>query len=485
MNATPPLTRQQGLTLQLWSELSIHCLLTMEAIWAATWYQALQGFRNAWIAVFMVIVVFFITGYWSSRLLSELKFKRRWQRFFFAVWLVLALAASIKALVYPDVSLPFLQLFGQPLQAIFSSVPERGEFWHLLVFFLLVLRAIDIARSPIDQRRLMVSFQIGIFAFMIYGVVFSLAIQTISLIPLFLFLFFALIMLACGRISQISELRGGRLPGIQTLWTAGIALAAFFLILAALLAGWIFDIALARAVATVIFLAMALLMAIFLLMLSPFLFAIDAFVRWLQERFTSPEAQETFKSINQLLDKVGNADQSLKNIANVLEKFEPYLLIAILALVLVTAILWLGWRPVKRALVGEQESQNLPAPPLKVNFPRLSKISLPGRRRANQLLGAARIRQIYSRLLTLSAHLGVVRPPARTPVEFLPALVTLFPDHPAELELITRSYLRVRYGMLPETDAEVNDVVNAWKSVDRTGQKLAVLLKKQSSANKG
>jgi len=485
VNTAQPLTRRQGLTLQLWSELSIHCLLIMEAIWAATWYQAQQGFRHAWIEVFIVIGVFFVTGYWSSRLLSELRFKRRWQRIFFAVWLVFALAASIKILLYPDVSLPFLQLFGKPIQAIFSGIPERGEFWHLLVFFLLVLRAIDIARAPIDQRRLILSFQIGIFAFMIYGVVFSLAIQTISLIPLFLFLFFALIMLACGRISQISELRGGRLPGIQSLWAAGIALAAVLFILISLLAGWIFDIALARAVASLIFLVMAVLMAIFLFLLSPFLLALDSFIRWLQERFTTPEAQETFKSINQLLDKVGNADQSLKNITNILEKFEPYLLIAILALVLVTAILWLGWRPVKRALLGEQETQNLPVPPLKVTLPHLSKFTMPGLRRANQLVSAARIRQIYARLLALSARLGVARPPAKTPFEFLPPLVNLFPDHPAELELITRAYLRVRYGMLPETEAEVDQVVNAWQNIERAGRNLVALINKQAAGNKG
>ncbi len=471
--------------MQLWSELSIHCLLIMEAIWAATWYQALQGFHHAWISVFVAIAAYFITGYWASRLLSELRFKRRWQRIFFAVWLVIALAVSIEALLYPDASLPFLQLFGKPIQAIFSGMPERGEFWHLLIFSLLALRAIDIARAPIDQRRLLLSFQIGIFAFMIYGVVFSLAIQTISLIPLFLFLFFALIMLACGRISQISELRGGRLPGIQTIWAAGIALAAFVLILVSLLAGWIFDIALARAVASLIFLVMGLLMAVFLLLLSPFLLAIDSFIRWLQARFTSPEAQETFKNINQLLDKVGNADQSLKNIANVLEKIEPYMLIAILALVLVTGILWAGWRPVKRVLLGEQDTQNLPVPPLKVTLPRLSKITLPGLRRANQLLGAARIRQIYARLLGLSARLGILRPPASTPVEFLPALVKLFPDHPGDLELITRSYLRVRYGMLPETEAEVNQVVKAWQNIERSGRNLAAMMKKQAAGNKG
>lgn len=469
--------------LQLWSELSIHCLLLMETIWAATWYQALQGFRHAWIEVFVAIGTFSVTSYWLSRILSELKFKKRWQRIFFALWLILAFAATIKALLYPDVNLPFFQLFVQPLKAIFSSVPERGEFWHFLIFSLLALRAMDIARSPIDHRRLMLSFQIGIFAFMIYGVVFSLAIHTISLIPLFLFLFFAMIMLASGRISQISELRGGRLPGIQSLWVVGISLAAFFLILAALLAGWVFDIALARAVATFIFLVMALLMALFLLLLSPFLFAIDSFIRWLQTRFTSPEAQDTFKFINKLIEKVGNADESLKNVANVLEKIEPFILIAILVVILATTIFWLGWRPLKRALLGEQDTQNLPVTPLKISFPHLPQIPLPGLRRANQLLGAARIRQVYARLLALCARLGANRPPAQTPVEFLPALNALFPDCCAELDLITSAYLRVRYGMLPETEAEVNDVVAAWQNVDRAGRKLAALMKKQSGSN--
>lgn len=483
MSSGPAATRPSTARLRLWSELSVHFLLVMEATWVATWYQALHRFHEAWVVDFLALGGFFVAGYWLSRLLSEWNFKWRWQRIFFGLWLAGALGLSFKLLLYPDLDLNLLQLYARPIQAIFRAVPEQGEFWHLLIFFALALRAIDVARTPIDHRRLLLNFQIGIFAFMVYGVVYSLSIRAVSLSPLFLFLFCGLMMLACGRVSQISELRGGRLPGIQTHWAAGIALAALALILVALFAGWVFDVALARAVATLIFLIFGLLTTVFLLLLSPFLMVIEYVIRWLQQRMTTPEAQETFNLFNQLFNKISNVDQSLKNVVNILEHIEPYFLVVILALILIGAILWLGWRPLKEVLLGEQDVQNLPRPPVKFGLPRVA-VRLPAARRASQLLGAARIRQIYARLLALSARLGHPRPPARTPNEFLPTLASLFPDRRAELECITRAYLRVRYGLLPESDAEVQTVLDAWQSVNLAGRQLAALLKKQSDANR-
>ena len=61
------------------------------------------------------------------------------------------------------------------------------------------------------------------------------------------------------------------------------------------------------------------------------------------------------------------------------------------------------------------------------------------------------------------------RPDAVTPLEFIPTMDAIFPDHHRELDTITSAYLRVRYGEFPETDGEVQSVEQAWYTVREVG----------------
>jgi hypothetical protein len=86
---------------------------------------------------------------------------------------------------------------------------------------------------------------------------------------------------------------------------------------------------------------------------------------------------------------------------------------------------------------------------------------------AARLIAAARIRIIYARLLRLGTRLGEPRAPAATPIEYLECLARVFPAAQDELELITNAYLRVRYGELPETREQVEEVESAWAIIRR------------------
>jgi hypothetical protein len=72
--------------------------------------------------------------------------------------------------------------------------------------------------------------------------------------------------------------------------------------------------------------------------------------------------------------------------------------------------------------------------------------------------------------MQLSEVLGRPRPAALTPLEFLPVLGDLFPGLEGDLALITSAYVWVRYGELPETQAEMDEVEAAWKRVQAEGQ---------------
>jgi hypothetical protein len=106
---------------------------------------------------------------------------------------------------------------------------------------------------------------------------------------------------------------------------------------------------------------------------------------------------------------------------------------------------------------------------------RLNELSQSLRGRTNlrggqRWLAAAKIRRIYARLMELASKLGEPRPPAYTPLEFLPILENLIPEGKADIQVITDAYLRVRYGELPETNQEINRVEEAWEQVNALGK---------------
>jgi hypothetical protein len=87
-------------------------------------------------------------------------------------------------------------------------------------------------------------------------------------------------------------------------------------------------------------------------------------------------------------------------------------------------------------------------------------------------LAAARIRRIYAQLMDLCAELKYPRPDSTTPLEFLPELGELFTDQTAALCLLTEAYVRVRYGELPESHAEIQAVEAAWQLILEEGARL-------------
>jgi hypothetical protein len=86
-----------------------------------------------------------------------------------------------------------------------------------------------------------------------------------------------------------------------------------------------------------------------------------------------------------------------------------------------------------------------------------------------RLLAAARIRRVYVQMTNMAADLGHPRLEAQTPLEFLDTLGQLFPLAKMEARTITEAYLKVRYGELPETQGEVDQVEEAWQLVQKAG----------------
>lgn len=76
---------------------------------------------------------------------------------------------------------------------------------------------------------------------------------------------------------------------------------------------------------------------------------------------------------------------------------------------------------------------------------------------------AASIRRIYYQMEQMATAVGYPRAEAVTPYEYLPLLQQTWPDNIADIRLITEAFVRIRYGEYPETEAEFNEIQNAWQ----------------------
>ena len=78
---------------------------------------------------------------------------------------------------------------------------------------------------------------------------------------------------------------------------------------------------------------------------------------------------------------------------------------------------------------------------------------------------AVSIINIYLQMTQISSEIGYPRHTSETPYEYLKTLVNLWPNHQQDVQLITRAYVKVRYGEFPETREEFEAIKMAWERV--------------------
>jgi hypothetical protein len=227
---------------------------------------------------------------------------------------------------------------------------------------------------------------------------------------------------------------------------------------------------------------------------------ISILITLLQKVFNSNGLQslaDSLQNLNQtifgfrrnILDTIGNSALS-KFIQHWGPALKTIFLVAILGLFVAGILAWMGitlWQDhVRRQLGGEQktgiQAENLFQRLLERLLNRLGNTRealarLTDLKHRQRLRAAARIRQVYADLMDLCASLGQPRKEAETPLEYLPQLKRLFPQMQAEAMLITHAYNAIRYGQLPETQQEVNEVEVSWQKIKSAGRELASELK--------
>lgn len=80
---------------------------------------------------------------------------------------------------------------------------------------------------------------------------------------------------------------------------------------------------------------------------------------------------------------------------------------------------------------------------------------------------AVSIRRIYKQMMELAEEYGYPKLETQTPYEYQPTLDQAWPQNRPETRLITDAYVKIRYGELPETQAELEAIRQAWRQLQQ------------------
>jgi hypothetical protein len=473
--------------IRYWRELSILSLMVMELSWVVPWYRSLTPETYAvsvWRAFFVLFAILLL-AHLFTRLMNYLDLKIRFRRGITLGLIIISVFLGLKLLLYESDPIQLGELVNRPFRA-FSDVGGLipDEFLVMVIVLVVYWRGMSLATKYVDPISVRQNFYLGLGMYTAF--IFINTIVTGETPGLLLYVFFvsALIALGSARIFTITQLRGGARNPFDLRWFLGIFVTTLLIVGLAALIAWIFSDR-TSILAGIGGLLMGLFGILMLVLISPVIFIIERIATTMPQ--SSGTMQRMVDALSELRNSVGRLANNLFGLFNIpgflewVQFIKPILLwvfvIAIIIIILYSISRWLFHE--KRtgeddteSIIGSGDILRMFRQALQDRMDELSQ-SLRGRadlRAGQRWLAAAKIRRIYARLMELASKLGEPRPPAMTPLEFLPTLKALLPQGIMDIQLITDAYLRVRYGELPETSQEIQQVEEAWGRVNTLGK---------------
>ena len=473
-------------------------LLLMDLCWLAPWYRTLTPATNAASAqlVFLVFGGVLFSVHWVVRLFNLVNLRFDLRRVFLIGLIILDIWLAIRFLLYSREEVGFEDWLRRPFSELNTGaglIPD--EFLVGLLVLVVAWRGVSHAQEYIEPATVRRSFVVGLFMFL--GYIFFNTIITGEDPGVFLYLFFLVGLLAMGaaRISVISSLRGGVRVPFDRNWFLGVLIGTTVIVALASVIAWIFSTRL-HILEQIGSLLLGMIGLIMVAVISPAIYLMQTIIQGI--RPDSAFLRNTLRAIEELRAAFAGLASDLLNLMDRIGIFNwgprlrPLFLWGILIFVAFLVITGLFRWALREAEERGEERESLS----NADLLRLLKDALQNRLRkladslsgltsirpGLHLLAAARIRRIYALLMQMAERLGKPRPPAITPLEFLPALGELFPALEKDLALITHAYIRVRYGELPETQGELDLVEAAWERVRAEGQQMVSQIKKSPSS---
>jgi hypothetical protein len=466
----------------IWHEFARLIQIWMESVWMILWVWSIFNTRLN-ISYWMLLLILgglMTLSYIFAVGVQRIKTSLLNIRLLFLGWTVICVWIAIKLVLYPTrvigIISPFILSFHYVLEK--NDIPS--EVWLAIVTGLIVLRAVKLSQFHVSSYSVRNSFQIGLILLLFSGLFGINPSLPAPVMPVIVFLGLSLVGLSSAKLAEMSRQRGGSRVSLKPVWlllitalTAGILLFGYLL---AALMHWqaagitdisVFILAILTTLLIIPFALVALLLTMILIPFIRLLARIGLF--------------EFFK-----LDPASlGIDPNLKTIPG-LQRELPIapVFVMIILVILLLAIAYLAGRIRRKKMIAYGENN----PQIEVDygggekgkgwlrrkilsaFDQFgSRIRIPNARKA---WAAARIRRVYAQFLELMHQLGIPREKSQTPLEYLPLAGNSMPAQQTDMETITRAYLLVRYGEIPEDEEEVQMVFSAWQRINRAARPL-------------
>lgn len=446
---------------------------------------ALMGWARYWPPgeVLLWLLLIMLLPFNLARLMSTLQIPPSQQQSVMAVTLILTIIIVIRSLLHDPQSLFDFRWLAE----FYTTLATESGSWarDFSVFVLIVLlwaRGIRLATRSFDLQRIGLRLRAGSLIFAPVAIWFAYQRLFWDVTPFLLLFFMAgLMAVALVRAEEVEQYRSGRSASLSPRWL-GVVLAASLLIIftaggltvmisgepAVAVVGWLapfwlaLEFAAAVALTTFTYLAVPLL-AVAEPLLQLLIFALAALLARVLARLALvlPEAGLGLtEEMNPLFEEVSSGAGEIGTGGRLI------ILLLMLALILLVALILS--RVYRQATLATSDGQMIGSAG--------EESDEAGRgRRLLQRLGflrqwrtAASIRRIYLQMLRAAAGRGFPRVESETPYEYLPTLARLWPENKADSQLITEAYVKIRYGQLPETKAELDAIKDAWQRLEET-----------------
>lgn len=465
-----------------WELFTIIMLVLMDLSWITPVYLLMLG----WSLGSPPLMVFLVFGviYLASSLIASLP---QYVDIFLGIIQIALLAILLfgvlwaaSTLIYFRDQLAIIPTISRYFSRLIQfSIPLKPELWLSLGVFLVWRRGFSIANRSIGLGLIRRSFRAGGIALVVVGVFAALFSYSLPYLEAGLFIFTSLLAMGGARFSTLGSMRGSKKVAFKREWVAGLTLMALMVLTLSVGFGVFAAGPFSTWISGFLIAAERYVSAVLKVILTPIINFLGIIFAWLWSLFATPPVQDP--TAEEVLEE--GLEGPLTQVQTFATDPEFAALLSrigtVIGILLIVAFVYFAIRRFRQESkprsLGDEDAISIAgslSDYLKGIQARAKQVfeGMSGLNPAARLLAAARIRIIYARLLRLSARLGEPREPAVTPIEFLAILEKVFPASRDELECITNAYLRVRYGELPETRDQIEEVESAWGVVRRRGR---------------
>jgi hypothetical protein len=449
-------------------EAGLIAILLMETAWIVPWFRGLTPRLGAQsnAATSLLLLGLSVLAMLAGRFARRLELRAAVRTILLITALLLSTTLALRLILFEGAGLGTLEV-------LVHSVTSFAGVLDLLPDELLIILAVLYAwrrgviaaeRDPLDPARAAHAFRLGLLAFALHALIYQETHAALFFEALPVYALSGLMGIGLARADRLSASRGGGGTPFTARWLIALLGVGSVTVLLGLALSWLLlspgGVGLAQWIGRAVqALAEGLMLAIGPLAIAVAA-AVEAAVKFLIEvlglesRFGGALNELPFPVLIEP-EVDGGPPAWLVAYGPALRVLGTSLVVLLLALAAV--------RTGRRRPHGRPEPLEDFAESLKPGrrWPNSVRELLGGvlgsRRRpgARRVLAAETVRRLYSRLLRLAEARGQPRHPAKTPLEFLPSLERLYPDHAAEVRALTHAYIRVRYGEVPEENDEI------------------------------